>query len=159
MADIVQFLNRQIQVAEKPDTSSQRLRTYIPEVGDLGFTLDPKLTSTCKERLERMAGTFPHDGMTPEEEGALLAMADLSTQVVSSARTYVDASNKIGKDTTTLYDLEQKHKHNFMQHDLKVKQIDARHAGTLQAWQGTTEGIVNDVRQKVAYLKTLQSAM
>jgi hypothetical protein len=100
-----------------------------------------------------MADTFPYDGMTPEEVGAIRAMAEISGDVVNSAQEYVKHTNKIGGDMSKLYGLEAQHKANFMKHDLALKRVDEKHIDTLADWQQQTNQIVNSARQKVAYLK------
>lgn len=151
---IIKFLNNQITVPEAPDLKTERINpSYVPEVGQLGIDMDGQLSDEIKNRVASMADTFPYDGMTPEEVGAIRAMAEVSGDVVKSADEYVKHVNKIGGDMSKLYGLEAQHKANFMKHDLALKQVDEQHIGTIADWQQKTNQIVSSARAKVAYLK------
>ncbi|MFM7423459.1 MAG: hypothetical protein ACKO7W_00395 [Elainella sp.] len=156
---IVEFLNRQITVPTAPNLQTERLNpTYVPEVGNMGIDMDGELSEVLKDRLSKMANSFPYDGMTPEELGALRAMKEISGEVANSAKEYVETTNKIGTDMVQMYGAEAQHKANFLKHDLAVKQVDEKHVGTLGTWQQQSNQIVNSARAKVAYLKAARQA-
>ena len=157
-SDIVNFLNNSLAVPDKPNLATERLNpTYVPDVGAMGFGVDAQLGEELKARLSKMSQTFPYDGISPEELGAVEAMAQASSEITNGVKTYVDKVNHVGKETVALYGLEQQHKANFLNHDLAVKAIDLKHTNQIGDWQGKSDQIVNAARQKVAYLRTIRA--